>query len=301
MNPSAVLRRLTRALLAAGLLMAQFAAPLPGQDAVASGARVDSLVAAGQIQEAAWAARAAGDTARAETLLVRLDSVLRSTPLAAAPLSMDSQGVSYTFRLTYGGGVEAIFKVDGSDIFCTGCGVDREVAAYRVDRLLGADLTPMTVQQFIVMDGDTLTGSAMYFIRDASHPEGGAASKPDALHLFDAIIGNSDRHSANWLVRSSGGVVAIDHNRAFEYRPATRPKTCWESEVDALRVPGELGAVYHRYRTLPRDSLMAAVSALEDPDIRVLFVEMRDRVVARIEARVADPGRDLPREDCPAS
>lgn len=260
---------------------------------------VEALVATGRLQEAAWAARAVGDTARADALLARLDAVLRAPPRRAAPLGMDSQGVSYTFRLHHDGGVQSIFKVDGSDIFCPSCGASREVAAYRIDRLLGLDLTPLTVPREVVDRGDTLRGSAMYFVGGATEPAELGVEKPDRLRLFDAIIGNSDRHAGNWLILEDGSVAAIDHNRAFEYRPSTRPKTCWETEVDSLRAPGSLGAPYDRYRALPDDSLAAAVADVLEPALVERFVAMRARVVDRIERRADRPGLRLPHDDCP--
>ena len=260
---------------------------------------IEDLLAAGRLQEAAWAARAAGDTARGEAILVRLDSILRSAPLRARPLGLDSQGVSYTFRLRHDEGIEAIFKVDGSDIFCPTCGASREVAVYRIDRLLGLDLTPMTVFQSIDDDGTTLRGSSMYFVNDASRPADVGRRKPDRLRLLDAITGNSDRHGANWLVLADGSVVAIDHNRAFEYRPSTRPKTCWEIEVDSIAAPGKLGPPFDRYATLPADSLAAPLEGVLEPEMVQRFVAMRERVVDRIRRRAERPDRAIPRKDCP--
>ncbi len=288
--------RLAMYLRAATLLVLGAALPLP-----ASAQRVasaDSLLAAGRYQEAAWAARAAGDTVRADSILRALRALLVAPPERANPLSLDSQGVSYTFRLTHPGGVESIFKVDGSDIFCRPCGANREVAAYRVDRLLGIDLTPMTVLQRIVAGGDTMAGSAMYFIRGATTPAERGERKPDLLRFFDAAIGNSDRHGGNWLVAPGGHAVAIDHNRAFDYSPARQPMSCWETEVDSIERPGALGPPFDRYRTLPDDSLEAAVAGLLEPRLARRFVAMRDSVVARIEARARDPRRALPLRDC---
>ena len=265
----------------------------------ASGPSVDALLADARLQEAAWAARAVGDTARAEAILGRLAGLLRSDPVDARPRSMDEQGVSYTFGLIHDEGVRALFKVDGSDIFCPGCGAAREVAVYRIDRLLGLDLTPMTVLRSLVHDGDTLQGSSMYFVVDTRVPSEAGAVKPDRLRLLDAIVGNSDRHARNWLVREEGSAVAIDHNRAFEYQPTTRPKTCWEAEVDSLAAPGDLGPPFDRYRTLPADSLAATVADVLEPGMVDRFVAMRDRVVDRIRRRASDPARKLPRKDCP--
>lgn len=271
---------------------AQDPAPGPPPDAAP-----DSLLDHGRLQEAAWALRAAGDTARADTVLARLRSILTAWPRAAAPLSMDSQGVSYTWQLSHGQGVASIFKVDGSDIFCPECGADREVAAYRVDRLLGFDLTPMTVFTRITdQDGDTLSGSTQYYVAGTETARDLGFPKSDALRLFDAIIGNSDRHQGNWLVMGDR-VAAIDHNRAFEYQPSTRPKTCWEAQVDSITEPGALGPPWRRYRSLSDDSIRSALAGV-DSALVSRFITMREEVVARVEARAVDPDRKLPLDDC---
>lgn len=258
---------------------------------------LDSLLERGRLQEAAWTLREAGDTARAGEILARLEAILRSRPENAAPLGMDSQGVSYTWRLDHGAGIESIFKVDRSDIFCPVCGADREVASYRIDRLLGFDLTPMTVMTRIVKEnGDTLAGSAMYFVHDAVTPARAGAEKPDVLRLFDAIIGNSDRHPTNWFLVGDR-VVAIDHNRAFEYHPSTRPQTCWETEIDSIAEPASLGTPWTRYRTLPADSFRSAIAGLDTTLVR-RFLDMRDRVIDRVEARAEEPDPALARTDC---
>ena len=174
----------------------------------------------------------------------------------------------------------------------------QEVAVYRIDRLLGVDLTPMTVPVTIIHDGDTLRGSAMYYVHGGMPPEEGLDGKPDALRFFDAVIGNSDRHRKNWLVLDGRRAVAIDHNRAFEYHPSSRPKTCWETELDSIRAPGELGQPLLRYRTLPADSLTAAIDGVVDSSLVREFVEIRDRVLERVGQRTRDPARRLPLRDC---
>lgn len=293
------MRRVPGAGRLAALVLALAVAP-PGlaaqeQDGATA---VDSMLARGRLQEAAWTLRAAGDTARADSVLGVLEAILRTPAVQARPLGMDSQGVSFTWRLDHGQGVESIFKVDGSDIFCPECGADREVATYRIDRLLGFDLTPATVRTRLVKEnGDTVTGSAMYFVNGARTPAEANAEKPDALHLFDAILGNSDRHRTNWLIAGER-VVAIDHNRAFEYQPSTRPRTCWESQVDSIARPDALGPQWERYLSLPADSFRAALADLE-PDLVERFIAMREGVRARVEGRVRQPDQTRRFNDCP--
>ena len=269
---------------------------LPWEGAAAQDTAVDSLLASARLQEAAWAARESGDTMAADAILARLETILRSPPVDARPLGIDSQGVSYTWRLDHGNGVHSIFKVGGSDIFCPTCGADQEVAAYRVDRALGVDLTPMTVRATVVADGDTMSGSTMYWVHDATVAGTVDAKKPDLLRFFDAAIGNSDRHNGNWFLLH-GRPIAIDHNRAFRYQPPGTPKTCWETEVDSIARPGRLGDAYARYRSLPDDSLAAVFDGLE-PELRTRFLAMRPAVIARIEARADRPKRSLPHQDC---
>ncbi len=259
-------------------------------------ATVDSLLARGRLQEAAWTLREAGDTARAAEILDRLETILNRRPVDAIPANVDSQGVSYTWRLRHGDGVRSLFKVEGSDIFCPECGVDREVATYRIDAILDVDLTPMTVFARITNPaGDTLYGSAQYFMVGAEMP-GPGATKPDVLRFFDAVIGNSDRHPQNWLI-VDGRPVAIDHNRAFEYQPTTRPATCWETEIDSIARPAELGRPWDRYRTLPADSFEAALAGTDTALVR-RFLAMRDEIVDRVRARIEAPGARLPLTDC---
>lgn len=312
MMPAATPVRALRALaLTAGIGLAALGpapgplapAPAAAQDAGADPAArsavetaVDSLLERGRLQEAAWTLREAGDTARADEILDRLEAILTAWPVGASPAAMDSQGVSYTWRLQHEGGVRSIFKLEGSDIFCPECGVDREVASYRIDAILDLDLTPMTVFARITNPrGDTLFGSAQYFMVGAELPEPGAA-KPDDLRFFDAVVGNSDRHPENWLI-VDGRVVAIDHNRAFEYQPTTRPTTCWETEIDSIARPAELGRPWERYRTLPADSFRAAMAEI-DTALIGRFLEMRDEVIDRIQARIDAPDAELPLTDC---
>jgi hypothetical protein len=137
----------------------------------------------------------------------------------------------------------------------------------------------------------------MYFVQDALSPRDVGALKPDRLRFFDALIGNTDRHRANWLVLDDGRTVAIDHNRAFEYHPVSKPKTCWETEIDSIYLPGALGAPFQRARVLPDDSLVGAVEGL-DPELVTELLRMRRRVIDRIERRAERPRLALPHEDC---
>lgn len=96
---------------------------------------------------------------------------------------------------------------------------DREVAAYRLNKLMGGSEVPETV---IGTGPDGKRGSAQFWIKDAQTSydyaeehgaEGIAALDRDAVErviALDYITGNEDRHPGNWLVKD-GQIVAIDH------------------------------------------------------------------------------------------
>jgi hypothetical protein len=99
-----------------------------------------------------------------------------------------------------------------------------EVAAYRMDRLLGIGLVPVTVLRTIAGE----TGSVQYWIERAMtmqdavdkglsprHPEL-LPAKMMAMYVLDAIIDNQDRNTGNMLVRpATDEFYLIDHSRAF--------------------------------------------------------------------------------------
>lgn len=150
-----------------------------------------------------------------------------------------------------------------------------ELAAYQLSLLLGLDAVPPTVPW--QMKGQP--GALQLFIEGARpgwHPsEAEQPSDPDRwamesdrMLVFDALIGNSDRHEANVLVDSSGKVWWIDHSRAFCREtaiPADRIRRCerriWEGlkaldpAVTAERLapymsPREVDALFERRRLL---------------------------------------------------
>jgi hypothetical protein len=99
-----------------------------------------------------------------------------------------------------------------------------EVAAYQVDRLLGLELVPVTVEREI----DGRRGSLQFWIDDLiSNREAVAGKVPltgycslDDQHalmlVFDALIKNANRHAGNFLYeRDSGMLRLIDHSRSF--------------------------------------------------------------------------------------
>jgi hypothetical protein len=96
-----------------------------------------------------------------------------------------------------------------------------EIAAYRLDRLLGLDMVPPTVERRVGADLASLQlwvqGCAHLKERDqkqvATSP--GWAKQVCRQRAFDNLIANIDRNAGNLLVDDEWNLVLIDHSRAF--------------------------------------------------------------------------------------
>lgn len=153
--------------------------------------------------------------------------------LANEPLSV---GVTKPRRLTLerdGRRMRAVFKV-----FDTDPGIERgawerihdaadrhlyEVAAYKLDRILGLGMVPVAVLREI--DGER--GLVQYWIEDATtetdrvqqktryQGECSLARQHDLVNVFDVLVHNLDRNTGNILYDRDWQVWMIDHSRAF--------------------------------------------------------------------------------------
>jgi hypothetical protein len=105
-----------------------------------------------------------------------------------------------------------------------------EIAAYELDKLLGLQMVPPTVEKRVKGD---LGAAVMWVINAKTFKDlGGVPGQkgipgPPAAHIaywmheltrakmFDDLIGNIDPNLGNWLVDSDWNIVLIDHSRAF--------------------------------------------------------------------------------------
>ena len=98
------------------------------------------------------------------------------------------------------------------------------VAAYRVDRLIGLQMVPVTVSR----KWKSAPAAFTWWIDDVMMDEGkrlqDKTQPPDSglwneqmqmVRLFDQLIANTDRNSGNLLIGKNWQVWAIDHTRAF--------------------------------------------------------------------------------------
>jgi hypothetical protein len=159
------------------------------------------------------------------------------------------------------------------------------VAAYKIDRLLGMGLVPVSVQR----SHRSAPGAFTWWVDDVMMDEGDRLKKkispPDSMRwneqmqlvrLFDQLIYNIDRNLGNLLITHDWTVWAIDHTRAFRTQ-------------EDLRSPENIGLcdrkVFERLKELDRPTIKAAVgTCLQNWEIDALL-KRRDTIVALIEKK----------------
>jgi hypothetical protein len=96
-----------------------------------------------------------------------------------------------------------------------------EIAAYELDRLLGLDMVPPTVERRI----EGRRSSLQLWVRQCRLLNDVKEQKPDQpvewakqvcrQRVFDCLIANIDRNGGNVLVDDRWNLILIDHSRAF--------------------------------------------------------------------------------------
>lgn len=215
-----------------------------------------------QYQEAVWGFQRRGEKAKADSILTVLEGVLRSEPDSMR--LWKGKGITKPYLVYFPHGVRGLFKVSGSDPEGP---VKSEVAAYRVDRLLGIGLTSLAVLRDLTLPtGEKVSGSLIYFVPNAkTAAEVGLASTDtsDRMIFFDAVIGNADRHTANWMVMNdTGDFFAIDHNRSFYHELGW---TWWE-RIKLIQDHAALADVYDRFEAVTDKDWKATPGDLVTPE-----------------------------------
>lgn len=173
-------------------------------------------------------------------------------------------------------------SVDQSDRF------EYEVAAYRLDRLLGLDMVPVTVPRTV----GGRRGIVQFWVDDSINlrtmlerklqPDGWCDAEPqyNLMNVFDVLIHNTDRTQENALFSRDWTLVLIDHSLAFRTHQK-RPRLLYLGE---LQLPPALA---ERLAALDAGQLQQALSPwLQKRQIDAIL-KRRDQLLREYRARAA--------------
>jgi hypothetical protein len=160
-----------------------------------------------------------------------------------------------------------------------------EIAAYEMDRLLGLDMVPVTVERRVEGAQASvqlwLKGRLLSQIEEQKPPDQQEWNRQVCRHrVFDALIANIDRNAGNILIDDEWNVILIDHSRAFAAN-----RMPFEKEI--TRVDREL---FEALKALEEETVMERLKPwLFESSIRRLL-ERRDKLVAKLERLVEEKG-----------
>ena len=168
-----------------------------------------------------------------------------------------------------------------------------EIAAYKLDRVLGLDMVPPTIERRV---GGDLASMQLWvenckLLKDvdqkASPDKDAWAKQVWRQRTFDNLIANIDRNAGNLLVDDHWNLILIDHSRAFAANSMPFMKEM--TRIDR--------AFYEKLKALDEATLMRELKpwVLTAGNVRDLL-KRRDKIVARFDelARETSPAQVFP-------
>ena len=158
------------------------------------------------------------------------------------------------------------------------------IAAYKIDRLIGLNMVPVSVQRphrgtpaaFTWWVDDVLMDEQDRTKKKLEAPDRGYYSRQRSMmHVFDELIANVDRNMGNIVYLKDWRLVLIDHTRSFR-------------KYSTLRVPAQVTRcdrlVYEAIKKLDRETLKKEVGKqLDDGQIKSLLAR-RDAIVKKLDS-----------------
>jgi hypothetical protein len=165
------------------------------------------------------------------------------------------------------------------------------IAAYRLDRILRLNMTPVAVERKFEGKSAAYTwwvnDTMMEIDRQKKH-----LSAPDAdnwnremyvVRVFDQLIFNTDRNLQNLLIDKDWNIWMIDHTRSFRMQTDLREK---KNLVQCDR------ALFTRLQELTADDLTPLKAYVQKDEIKGLLAR-RDKIVAYFNQLIKDKGEGV--------
>jgi hypothetical protein len=157
------------------------------------------------------------------------------------------------------------------------------IAAYKLDRMLGLNLVPVSVVRRWRNERAAFTWWVDDVLMDEGERLGGHVAPPEPrgwneqmqlVRLFDQLIYNVDRNMGNLLITKNWRVWAIDHTRAFRTHEKLR------SPENVTRCDTQ---VFERLKQLDKSTLTREVGDFLDPWQISSLLARRDLIVSQID------------------
>ena len=179
-----------------------------------------------------------------------------------------------------------------------------EIAAYRLDKYLGLNMVPPTVERRFRGDRGSCQWwvDAMMSLKDKYEKK---IKTPNikvfhwnrALYLqraFDNLIANEDRHQNQYLIMDDWRMILIDHSRSFRTsKKFTKSLIYDEKYKEGARIMKELPRAFvEKLRAITPEIVREVVGEyLTDKEIEAMLIR-RDLIIKWIDDRIAKLGED---------
>ncbi len=179
-----------------------------------------------------------------------------------------------------------------------------EIAAYRIDKLLGLNMVPPTVErrfrenrgscQLWIEDCISLREKDEKNIRQPSI-KNIPLNRATYLHrMFDNLIANEDRHKGNILYTPDWRMILIDHSRSFRTGSKfTKGLIYTKDHRGGPRLMSELPrAVFERVKALTAEQVKEGVGEyLDDKEVEAILMR-RDLIIVEVERLIKLHGEE---------
>jgi hypothetical protein len=232
---------------------------------------------------------------------------LKTAPVTAAEQFRSSEAVANPYKLTLekdGASHVGLWKnIDKIEMARPDCW-RYEIAAYRMDRLLGLNMIPLTVERSYKENRGSiqLWEENQFSLKTKNDQKIGVPPRYTfhwnrAIYLqraFDNLIANEDRHANNILITQDWRMILIDHSRSFRTSKKFTDKLIYtEKHPEGPKLMKELPRVFvEKLKALTAASIKEVVGEfLEEDEIKAILLR-RELILAEIDRLIKKNGAE---------